>query len=830
MSCLTSDDQARRQRLDEAIGSFLVALDAGRKPNPRDWLARHPELCPELDEFFADRARVDDLIEPMRAAPERAFASRAAGRLLATTWGESIMTDGPALPGVDGETTSDDDRSERFPNGTRVRYFGDYEIGGVLGEGGMGIVYNARQLSLDRPVALKMIKAARFASDDDLRRFHNEAEAVARLDHPNIVPIFEVGQFEDQHYFSMKLVAGESLDKVLKDFAGDLRRTARLVVTVAGAIHHAHQRGILHRDLKPANILVDAEGQPHVTDFGLAKQIDGDSELTQTGAVLGTPTYMAPEQTSAKRGAITTATDVYGLGAIFYALLTGRGPFGGTTVLETLDQVRQQSPEPPHSLNPRVPRDLEVICLKCLEKDPRQRYASADAMADDLNRWLAGEPIAARPVGTAARSWMWCRRNPVLAGAAGLLMAALLAVALLSLLSANRQARLAAAETLRADEQSRHADDEARAAAKLKSALAESNRRLAILNFERGQFAFERGEIGPGLLWMVESARAASDAGDANWMHVALANLSSWRTLHPNLKMVLADGSNLKGVGDLSSYGRVFMQRDRGTAATFSLDGKTVLTVEGTTARLWDTSSGQPIGERLRHVHAITAVAFSPDSKIVLTGAVDQDARLWDTKSGRLIGKALHHPAFVLSVAFSPDSKTVATGSGYPTGEARLWDAASGQTIGNPLPHQRAVHAVAFSPDGKTILTGGDDGMVRRWDATTGRPIGTELRHGNDVRRVMFSPDGKIFLTGSRTESRLWNADTAQPIGQPMMGFTGGTDFTFSPDSRFLLAASSQKTVQFWDAPPANSLASLCTSNTQDLSGRWRSAPMPSSS
>ena len=209
---------------------------------------------------------------------------------------------------------------------------------------------------------------------------------------------------------------------------------------------------------------------------------------------------------------------------------------------------------------------------------------------------------------------------------------------------------------------------------------------------------------------MVKTARAASDAGDANWIHAARANLSSWRTLHPNLKMVFADGSNLKGVGDVSSYGRVLMQRDRGTAATFSPDGKTVLTVEGTMARLWDTSSGQPIGEPLRHVHAITAVAFSPDSKIVLTGAVDEDARLWGTKSGRLIGKALHDPAFVLSVAFSPDSKTVATGSGYPTGEARLWDAASGQTIGNPLLHQRAVHVVAFSPDGKTIRTGGDDG------------------------------------------------------------------------------------------------------------------------
>ncbi len=317
--------------------------------------------------------------------------------------------------------------------GIRVRYFGDYELERVLGEGGMGIVYKARQLSLNRPVALKMIRAARFASVDEVHRFQNEAEAVARLDHPNIVPIFEVGQFEDQHYFSMKLVAGESLDKRLKDYTADPRRAARLAAVTAGAIHHAHQRGILHRDLKPANILVDAEGQPHVTDFGLAKRVEGDSELTQSGAILGTPAYMAPEQASGKRGAVTTSTDVYGLGAILFALLTGRAPFVAATVPDTLEQVRERPPDLPRKLNPRVPRDLEVICLKCLEKDPRRRYASADAFAEDLKRWLAGEPIEARPVGNAARLWMWCHRNPTVAALVGLAALLLALVATVSL-------------------------------------------------------------------------------------------------------------------------------------------------------------------------------------------------------------------------------------------------------------------------------------------------------------------------------------------------------------------------------------------------------------
>ncbi len=203
-------------------------------------------------------------------------------------------------------------------SGTLIGYFGDYELQNVLGEGGMGTVYKARQLSLNRLVALKMIKSARFASADELRRFQNESEAVARLDHANIVSIFEVGQFEDQQYFSMKLIAGESLDKQPREYLSDPRRAAELVAITAGAIHHAHQRGILHRDLKPANILIDTDGRPHVTDFGLAKRVEGDSELTQSGAILGTPGYMAPEQASGKRGGVTTSTDVYGLGAILF--------------------------------------------------------------------------------------------------------------------------------------------------------------------------------------------------------------------------------------------------------------------------------------------------------------------------------------------------------------------------------------------------------------------------------------------------------------------------------------------------------------------------------
>ena len=234
--------------------------------------------------------------------------------------------------------------------GATVRYFGDYEIQKELGRGGMGVVYKARQVSLNRPVALKMIKAGVLADDAELRRFQNEAEAVALLDHPGIVPVYEVGDHEGQRYFSMKLVEGDNLAEKLDTFRHNPRAAALLLAETAEAVHHAHMRGILHRDLKPANILVDAEGRTHVTDFGLAKRVDAEVELTASGAIMGTPAYMSPEQASGRRGSITTASDVYGLGAIFYAVLAGKAPFGGESVIETIDAVRRRVARSAHEI------------------------------------------------------------------------------------------------------------------------------------------------------------------------------------------------------------------------------------------------------------------------------------------------------------------------------------------------------------------------------------------------------------------------------------------------------------------------------------------------
>src|SRR6476660_306591 len=289
---------------------------------------------------------------------------------------------------------------------------GDYELLEEVGRGGQGVVFRARQKSLNRTVALKIIGLGQWATKAHLKRFRLEAEAAARLEHPGIVPIHEVGERDGSCYFSMKFVEGGQLDAIPKREPMPIRQAVELIAKVARTVHYAHEHGILHRDIKPGNILLDAKGEPHLTDFGLARLVEADSTVTGTLEVLGTPSYMAPEQAAGNNAAVSSATDVYGLGAVLYQLLTGQPPFAGGTTYETIKLLLDTEPRQPRQLNPKIDRDLSTICLKCLEKDPKRRYSSAVALDEDLERWLKHEPIQARHTGILTRGQKWVRRNP----------------------------------------------------------------------------------------------------------------------------------------------------------------------------------------------------------------------------------------------------------------------------------------------------------------------------------------------------------------------------------------------------------------------------------
>jgi serine/threonine protein kinase len=511
-----SGSSDRDRQVNEIITTYLEAVDAGQAPDRQEWLRRYPQFAAELEAFLADYERVDRMAEPLRPAEKGTGPICRNGPEAGTDaqrW-SSHQSDLSAFPPNEAATV---DSGQPVPvgAGTTIRYFGDYELLEEIGRGGMGVVYKARQVSLNRVVALKMILAGQLASESDVRRFHTEAEAAAQLDHPGIVPIFEVGQHEGQHYFSMGYVEGQSL--AVRVAAGPLppREAAEVVQSVAEAVEYAHQKGVLHRDLKPANVLLDESrerraesseparigsarpggsplsalgSRPRITDFGLAKRMTAEAGPTTTGQILGTPSYMPPEQASGRLDEVGPASDVYGLGAVLYTLVTGRPPFQSANPLDTLRQVREAEPAAPRLLNAGIDRDLETIILKCLAKEPAGRYATARELSDDLARFLSGQTIRARPVGRSQRLWRWCRRNPVVAGLTAAVAVVLLAGAATSTffaLQANRRAGDAVREKDRADAKA----DEATANAR------EARQRLYISDMRLAQRAWEEGHL-----------------------------------------------------------------------------------------------------------------------------------------------------------------------------------------------------------------------------------------------------------------------------------------------------------------------------------------------
>ncbi|MEX2139101.1 MAG: protein kinase [Pirellulales bacterium] len=365
----------RDERLARLLESMTADFRAGKSPDFAKLDREHTDLSGELRELWAAVMIADAVAH------------------------HSSHTNSTAAAQVDPACRAGPGGTTGLTLGELPRRVGDYELLAELGRGGMGVVYQARQVSLDRMVALKMVLRGAMASPADLARFRAEAEAVARLDHAGIVPVYEVGELDNQPFFSMKFVAGTTLARRLADGPLPPRESAALLAPICRAIHFAHQRGVLHRDVKPSNILIDLDGRPHVTDFGLAKRISDDQGLTHSGAILGTPSYMAPEQAAGNRGEIGPASDVYSLGTVLYAMLTGRPPFQAASPVDTVLMVLEQDPLPPRLLNAKADRDLEMIALMALQKPPELRYPSAQAMAEDLEAYLAGEPISARSGG-----------------------------------------------------------------------------------------------------------------------------------------------------------------------------------------------------------------------------------------------------------------------------------------------------------------------------------------------------------------------------------------------------------------------------------------------
>jgi serine/threonine-protein kinase len=388
-----SEPNRREEQLQQILLDYLESSERGVQLDSAEVLARHPEFAPELKEFLETHQQLEDLTAPVRRLSQILHQATNSGRATPTIGGDKASSLVPAAA----------------PRTVR-----DYEILGEIGRGGMGIVYKARQPGLNRVVALKVILAGEHAGPESLARFRAEAEAVARLQHPNVVQVYEVGEHGGLPFLSLEFCSGGSLDKKLAAAPLAPAQAVTLIRTLAEAVQAAHAAGVVHRDLKPANVLLDAGGTPKVTDFGLAKRL-GESGGTATGAILGTPSYMAPEQADCKGRIVGPAADVYSLGAILYECLTRRPPFKAAHLLATVRQVVADEPVPPKQLNPQTPRDLQTICLKCLEKDPRRRYSSARALADDLLAYQRGEAISARPPGIVGRVDRWVRSRPALA-------------------------------------------------------------------------------------------------------------------------------------------------------------------------------------------------------------------------------------------------------------------------------------------------------------------------------------------------------------------------------------------------------------------------------
>jgi WD40 repeat protein/predicted Ser/Thr protein kinase len=771
-------------------GEVLALLLAEQLGGPdAEQVELHVEVCPRCQAAL-DELSSESRSDPQTPAPGVEPRSEFLRRLRQVRPDADGHAATASLP--DGSAAAV--RNESWPS------LPGYEVLKELGRGGMGVVYLARQKSLDRLVALKVILAGAHADEHELARFRAEAEAVARLQHPHIVQIYEVGEANGCPFLALEYLDGGSLNDKLRGTPLPAHEAAHLVETLARAVQAAHDKGIIHRDLKPANVLLTADGTPKVVDFGLAKRLDASLQ-TQTGAILGTPDFMAPEQAEGKP--VGPTADVHALGAILYEMLTGRPPFLADNVLDTLLRVRLEEAVPPSVLQPKTPRDLDTVCLKCLHKEPGKRYSTATALAEDLRRYLVGEPIRARPVGLWERSVKWARRRPAAAALLGVIVLAALSLAAAGLLA---DAALRAS----AERERQRAHD------------AEANQRLA----EQRERVTQRHLYAARL----NLAQRLWQEGEVAAMLDVLRGLRPARPEDPDLRRF--EYHYLWRLGQ--RRGAALPGHDRIVAAVaFSSDGRWLASLDGSgTVRVWETAGRRAVFTRVVGPPVVGGaghlLAFSPDGKLL--AAVDSAlapkaepgpgpglppapgaVRVWEVPGGRDVFTLRGHAGGVAGLAFSPDGTRLATvnegvlaGPNLASrkGEVKVWDVTGGKEL-ITLPGRGDV---AFSSDGRRLAALNADGRPQVWDLATHQE---KFALPESARGIAFSPQGSWLATAG-PEVRVWDAATGGLLRTLGTHKTGSAIVAFSADGRLLASAGlTDGLLYVWDVATGRRLASL---------------------